>query len=159
MSDDIEFYVTLPSNDTSLPADRQFPNSFEVRLPSPINLTTQYQVAIFEMFYNVKQATTEETIDGVNVITGGGITNDLFVYCNLIEAQIVGSSQVRLLKHIGNNEIDKTQVFRATEPLQFVNVIAKHITEISITIADQQGALVPLQGTTTIILAFRKKPY
>ena len=75
----------------------------------------------------------------------------------MIESQVVGSEYVRLLKHINNGKINTSQVFRASEPLQYVNVIAKHITQVSLQINDQQGKPVPMTDTTTIVLAFRKR--
>lgn len=167
MSDNIEFYITLPSNDPSFPKaqnpdkpnpNEQSPNNFGIRFPQPINLSSEYQVALYEMFFNCKQydATTEE--DGLVITNSGDIPNDLFVYCDLIEAQVVGSNEVRLLKHINNNKINESQVFRGTEPLQFVDVIAKHIPQVKLQVNDQKGRPVPMQGTTVMVLAFRKKP-
>ena len=61
------------------------------------------------------------------------------------------------LKQINNGKINTSQVFRASEPLQYVNVIAKHITQVALQINDQQGKPVPMTDTTTIVLAFRKR--
>lgn len=157
MSDNIEFYITLPSNDRSIGVEQK-PNDFTIRFPQPINLSSQYQVALYELFYNVKQYDDITEEDGLVITNSGDIPNDLFVYCDLIQAQVVGSSEVRLLKHINNNNINESQVFRGTEPLQFVDVIAKHITHVSIQIDDEKGRPVPMQGTTVMVLAFRKKP-
>lgn len=158
MSDNIEFYITLPSNDGSFPEAQQNPNDFRVRFPQPINLNGEYQVALYEMFYNCKQHESTVTDGDTTITTSGDIPNDLFVYCDLIAAQIVGSNEVRLLKHINNNKVNESQVFRSTEPIQFVDVIAKHITQVNMKVSDQQGKDIPMQDTTVMVLAFRKKP-
>lgn len=158
MSDNIEFYITLPSNDRSFPQSQQLPNNFQVRFPQPVNLATEYQVALYELFYNVGVSNTTTTDEnGINISSGDGTPTDLFIYSDMIQSQTVGSTEVRLLKHINNNLVDTNQVFRATEPIQFVDVIAKHITQTRIEIYDQQGNPVPMNGTTVAVLAFRKK--
>lgn len=155
--DNIDFFITLPSNDRSFPEDQQYPNNWRVRFPAPINLEMEYQVALYEIFYNVGENETSSVVDGLEVITTTQV-NDLFVYCDLIKAQVVGSSEVRLLKHINNNQSNISQVFRASEPLQWVDVIAKHITQVRLQINDQQGNPVPMNNTTVAVLAFKKKP-
>ena len=159
MSEEIDFFITLPSNDKSFPQAQQNPNDFKVRFPSPLNLKTEYQVALYEIFYNVTQQESSDAndIDNLTVSYGEDLPTDLFVYCDMIESQVVGSEYVRLLKHINNGKINTSQVFRASEPLQYVNVIAKHITQVALQINDQQGKPVPMTDTTTIVLAFRKR--
>lgn len=156
--DDIEFFMTLPSNDTSFPEAQQQANDFRIRFPQPINFGTEYQVALYEMFYNVGEKETISVIDGLDVVLTSKV-DDIFVYCDLIKAQIVGSTEARLLKHISNSQSDVAQVFRGSEPLQYVDVISKHITQVKIEIYDQQGIFVPMNNTTVIVLAFKKKPF
>lgn len=156
--DNIEFFMTLPSNDRSFPEELQIANDYKVRFPQPINFDTDYQVALYEFFFNVGQR-DNITTDGSGVSSNNPTdVNDLFVYCDLIRSQIVGSEEQRLIKHINSNVSNVSQVFRGTDPLQWVDVISKHITVVNIKVTDQKGRDVPMNNTTIAVLAFKKKP-
>ena len=167
--DQIEFFVTIPSNDKSLPEDQQKPNSFGVRLPQPINLDTQYQVALYEIFYENNSVKYEPIHDedlnvynmyvvkGTNSGSDTQIKTDMFIYCNIIEQQVVGSQYLGLLKHVSNSRLEEPQVFRSADPIQWVNVTPRHITNLTFSINDEQGNPCNLIGTTTIVLCFRKR--
>lgn len=156
--DNIEFFMTLPSNDRSFPEELQIANDYKVRFPQPINFDTDYQVALYEFFFNVGQR-DNITTDASGVSSNNPTdVNDLFVYCDLIRSQIVGSEEQRLIKHINSNVSNVSQVFRGTDPLQWVDVISKHITVVNIKVTDQKGRDVPMNNTTIAVLAFKKKP-
>ena len=84
----------------------------------------------------------------------------LFVYCSLVEPQIVGNVTAPLLRcvHIEGNYGDIIE--KTYQSPHYVPVIAKEIDRIEIDIKDDNNQSVPFQfGKTVVKLHFRKKRY
>ena len=88
-----------------------------------------------------------------------GIPDQFFVYCDIIDYQIIGNTYSKVLK-IVTIEKDKNSIFgsnisKTFSPIQYLKLSEKSFDEISIHIKDGQGLPVPfLYGTLLVQLHF-----
>jgi len=82
----------------------------------------------------------------------------LFVYCSLVEPQIVGNVTAPLLRNVHIHGLHGDMVEKLFHAPHYVPVIAKEVDRIEIDIKDDNNQSVPFQfGKTVVKLHFRKK--
>lgn len=90
-----------------------------------------------------------------------GVFNILFVYCNIIENQIVGNTKVPLLRSINNTTGHFGElVERMYNFPYYVPVLKNEISTIEISIKGDDNKLIPFKfGKTIVKLHFRKRKF
>jgi len=96
-------------------------------------------------------------------LTGG--CNTIFVYCNLVQNEILGDSRTALLRAIPLTERPATanheqqQNYRTFGNLQWRRVVKSSIESISVSLRNETGQLVPFlsRGRTNLTLHFRQR--
>lgn len=92
-----------------------------------------------------------------------GIPDQMFVYCNIIEPQLIGHEYARVLRIIQSQTSENRMIFgqachQEFSLLHYVPILKKDFETISIDIRDCVGDLMPFQyGTLTVKLHFREK--
>lgn len=92
-----------------------------------------------------------------------GIPDQMFVYCNIIEPQLIGHEYARVLRIIQSQTTENRMIFgqachQEFSLLHYVPILKKAFETISIDIRDCMGKHMPFQyGTLTIKLHFREK--
>jgi hypothetical protein len=82
----------------------------------------------------------------------------LYVYCSLVEPQIVGNVTAPLLRTVHIEGIHGDMIEKLYHTPHYVPVIAKEVDRIEIDIKDDKNQSVPFQfGKTVVKLHFRKK--
>lgn len=82
----------------------------------------------------------------------------LYIYCSLVEPQIVGNITAPLIRHVHINGSHGDIVEKLYQTPHYVPVIAKEVDRIEIDIKDDKNQSVPFQfGKTVVKLHFRKK--
>ena len=137
-----EFFITLPSDDTSFSNNTNV--NYQIQVANPIELRVPYQLCLYEAFYTL------------------GKTNkpDLFINCNLVRPQTVGSQEVQLLKHLIAHSPGNAEMYQGLSPLQYVDLNSNSFNRVEIEITNQLGELQTFApgSITTIVLGFRQKP-
>ena len=95
-------------------------------------------------------------------LTGG--CNTIFVYCNLVQNEILGDSRTALLRAIPLTERPATGnqqqlIYRTFGNLQWRRVVKSSIESISVSLRNETGQLVPFlsRGRTNLTLHFRQR--
>ena len=97
-------------------------------------------------------------------LTGG--CNTIFVYCNLVQNEILGDSRTALLRAIPlterpatGNQQQQQQNYRTFGNLQWRRVVKSSIESISVSLPNETGQLVPFlsRGRTNLTLHFRQR--
>jgi len=82
----------------------------------------------------------------------------IYVYCSLVEPQIVGNVTAPLLRSVHINGIYGDIIEKLYQSPHYVPVVAKEVDRIEIDIKDDNDQSVPFQfGKTVVKLHFRKK--
>lgn len=104
-----------------------------------------------------------DTIDGTNEIAyfqpdlRSGFYS-LYIYCSLVEPQIVGNITAPLLRHVHIDGSHGDIVEKLYQTPHYVPVVTKEVDRIEIDIKDDKNQSVPFQfGKTVVKLHFRKK--
>lgn len=89
-----------------------------------------------------------------------GVPNSMFVYCDVVEPQLVGDVVTPLLRVV-NTRADKTQYGRSfTQIFQspmYVPVLKRQFNDIEINLRDSAGHFVPFGfGLSSVVLHFRR---
>ena len=144
-------YITLSSADPTNPGvgtadgNAVFHNSFDRVLR--FGTSTEYEVALFSL--------------SINLATGydAQSTGSLFIYSNFVDAVVLGSDRVNLLRRVFIPDPGRTDL--NPNPLQFVPLSGSSFSVGRIEIRDATGAIPPMEATkgTTITLAIRRKMY
>ena len=88
-----------------------------------------------------------------------GLSNQFFIYCDVIDYQLVGNTYAKIIKIV---TVDKNISFGFTStksfhPIQYVPLAQKTFDQITIHIKDTEGKFIPfLYGTFIITLHFTK---
>lgn len=82
----------------------------------------------------------------------------LYIYCNILEEQIVGNTMVPLLKIVPVEGVHGENITREYINPQYVPVFMTHFSDLEIDIRDDTGAKVPFErGRVLATLHFRRK--
>ena len=81
----------------------------------------------------------------------------LFIYCNIIEGQLVGDNEVPLLRIIAVEGKHGDMVTKAFQNLQYLSIAQKTFNTIEVNIRTDTGEKVPFQsGKSVVTLHFRR---
>jgi hypothetical protein len=89
-----------------------------------------------------------------------GIPDEMFVYCDNIEPQVIGHKMAQVLRIVS---INKDLMFGEThhteyQRLQYIPLLKKEFENISIELRDRTGKFMPFMfGNTILVLHFRKE--
>ena len=88
-----------------------------------------------------------------------GITT-IYVYCNIVQPQIVGDSSSHLLRTIPVNGKSGDVIAKTFTNIQYVPVQTKSFEDVEILLRDDTGSPVPFErGKVIATLYFRKQSY
>jgi hypothetical protein len=89
-----------------------------------------------------------------------GVPDEMFIYCNIVEPQIVGDEMARIVRIVN---IPKKDAFfgqplhHEYQRLQYIDVAKKQFDTISIELRDKTGAFMAFEsGTVTMVIHFKK---
>lgn len=88
-----------------------------------------------------------------------GIPDQIFIYTDIIEPQIVGDKAVQILRIVNNkyNEYGAS-IFTEFKDIQYVSLMKKQFESINVILRDTSGLSFPfLHGISTIKLHFKRK--
>ena len=95
-------------------------------------------------------------------LSGG--CNTIFLYCDLVQNEILGDSRTALLRAIPLTERSTTgnhqqQNYRTFNNLQWRRIVKSSIESISVSLRNETGQLVPFlsRGRTNLTLHFRQR--
>ena len=95
-------------------------------------------------------------------LTGG--CNTIFLYCDLVQNEILGDTPSALLRAIPLNErqtggSQQQQIYRLFGNLQWHRIVKSSIESISVSIRNETGHLIPFlsRGRKNLTLHFRKR--
>ncbi len=84
----------------------------------------------------------------------------IYVYCDIIQPQIVGNKTVPLLDIIWDEEKGKRETTHSTENLHYVSVRTKSFEEVKVLLRSSTDERISFErGHTSITLHFRQKNY
>lgn len=89
-----------------------------------------------------------------------GLPSFLFVYCDIIDAQIVGNTVAPLLRLVNSkfkNHSFGEQITQEFSSLQYVPILKRQFNNIEIDLRTSSGDRIPFQtGTSAVLLHFRR---
>ena len=86
------------------------------------------------------------------------VLHSMYVYCDLVQARIIGDKMTQLLRVIPVEGNDGDMVTRIYENVHYVPLQSKTFETVEIDIRDSLGQKVPFErGTLNVTLHFRKK--
>lgn len=128
-----EIYLYLSSNDSK----KYFPNNksyeFTVQLPRVLNLDETWSVALTE----------------VNILNYTNNFKELNIYSNIVQHRIVGCQELQLLARIIDPE-------KQIENPIYLPVCLEDITQVKVSVSDDQGKLLDKDNQVILILHLKK---
>jgi hypothetical protein len=144
-----QFYITLLSDSSINLYPENSLSSFRNDLARPVNLQRgSWAVGLTEISYFQDERTSKE-FRGLN-------KTPMFVYCNLIEPQLVGNSYVRCLRIIRFPRLDGHHVFNN---VYYVPVELNSFQTVAIELVNKLGDLASIPDSvnpTILVLHFKK---
>lgn len=176
MSD--SFHILLPSNSSM----ERFPNntvaSYRTQLLNTISLDGFWEMALTEIHFpyscynkydtenNTKPANTTVVLSGSLIYekavqSKSQIISHIYVYCDLVEPQIIGDTLAPIIRMV-NTDFNKytfgENVSKSFTSLQYVPLMKQSFSTVEIDLRDNTGALIPfLGGHSAVTLHFRRR--
>lgn len=133
--------------------------SNEIKKASLLSISFENRLAM-QLGYAPEENILTHNMSPHAINLGMGVPEQFFVYCDIVESQIIGDTSAKVLRII--NTTDGTLTFaqnahKEFNPAHYVGVNEKKFEKITIDIRDASGNFLPFQfGVLTIKLHFKR---
>ena len=170
---DYGYYETMRDfvktvNKTLLKEVKDMSVTFDIRTEKvTIHMKNGRQFAVIEKMsiilgFGGKEVKIVKTTVSPYVVDISGAMNSIYVYCDLVQPQIVGDTNAKLLRTVPIEGKMGDVVTRTYNNIQYVPVQTKSFEDIEILLRDDIGNVLPFErGKVLAMLHFRQKnsPY
>ena len=132
-----------------------------------VHLKRGYQLGITKKFsiilgFGGKETKITKTTVSPYVADLNGAMTSIYVYCNIVQPQVVGGTNAKLIRNIAVDEKMGKIATRTFTNVQYIPVQTKSFGDIEILLRDDTGNPIPFErGKSTVTLHFKQQasPY
>lgn len=175
MSD--SFHILLPSNSSMDRFPKNSVANYTTQLLNTITLDGFWEMALTEIHfpyscYNKYESDVMHQDETTTIVMSGPLiyenafksstqTSHIYVYCDLVEPQIIGDTLAPIIRMVNTDFTQHTfgeNVSKSFASLQYVPLMKKSFSTVEIDLRDNTGNLIPfLGGHSAVTLHFRRR--